>query len=162
MSTIYVMTGLPGSGKTSFSKKFAEALDLQYFGIDDFYEHMNGDECNRSNKFDVWMMFYRAIHNAGVAGKDIIIDVNSPTVVDRAEFINWFPEFDKRYLLYMDTPFEVCAVNNHKYHRQIGETDMFCLYGRYQPPTLEEVREYKWAGIETINYITPSAIVWEA
>ena len=37
MAKMYLMSGLSGSGKTTYARKFAADNDLLYLNVDDFY-----------------------------------------------------------------------------------------------------------------------------
>jgi predicted kinase len=41
--TVYMMLGLPGSGKTTFSKKLAQTMQLPRFSLDEEYARLGGD-----------------------------------------------------------------------------------------------------------------------
>lgn len=69
MSKLYLMTGVSGSGKTTFAKEFAEKNNLRCLNIDNFYYATFGDENMHKHEFDVWMMFYRAIE---LASRDLV------------------------------------------------------------------------------------------
>lgn len=103
MSKLYLMTGVSGSGKTTFAKEFAQKNNLRFLNIDNFYYATFGDENMHTHEFDVWMMFYRAIEIASRDNVDIIIDTNSPTISNRDEIYNWFGHivFGKLYDLYI-------------------------------------------------------------
>ena len=58
---LFLVCGLPGSGKTTFAKKFAAKNNFAYISIDDCYTEINGDELDHSNKFKVWQRFYQII-----------------------------------------------------------------------------------------------------
>ena len=40
---LFLVCGLPGSGKTTFAKKFAAKNNFAYISIDDCYTEINGD-----------------------------------------------------------------------------------------------------------------------
>lgn len=133
MPKLYLMTGRPGSGKTTFAKAFAEENGLRYLGIDDFYKYINGDDRIRSHKFEVWMAFYRTIHLAEEDGVSVVVDVNAPNVIDRTEFINWFPSYE-HHLIWVDAPKELCKANNKRRRRQIPDAEMDRLLDSYIKP----------------------------
>ena len=138
---LYVMCGYPGSGKTTFAKKFAEEVGCQYIGTDDFYRMLNGDELLHINKFEVWMTIYRALHIAEQAGRDVILDTNAPTPVERSQLIDWFPDFD-HILIYIKADKEQCFKNNASRRRVIPEEEMIRLFDSFQPPTYAEDRRW--------------------
>lgn len=71
-----LVSGCSGCGKTTFSKQFAHLHNYLYLCPDDFYALINGDERIHTNKFDVWMALYRALHIAERDQINCILDTN--------------------------------------------------------------------------------------
>jgi len=143
MGNLVVMCGMCGSGKTKFAKNYAVENNYLYLCPDDFYALLNGDECIHENKFEVWMALFRAIHTAEQSGKNVILDSNSPTLVDRVQLLDWFPHFEKYTLIFIDTPIEVCKENNRMRRRQIPDKEMDRLWSKFQRPSKEE--DERWS-----------------
>lgn len=144
MANMICMAGLPGSGKTTYAKKLLEAHpDLLYFNPDTYYERINGDECDRSNTFDVWMAMFRDIHIAEQAGHSVLIDSDNLTYAQRNQWIEWFPGFDKRYLLFFDESFESCLERMSKRRRQVPIERMCEKLASWQNP-LDKTETMDW------------------
>ena len=137
MPKMYLMCGCSGSGKTTFSKQFAKDHDLLYLGCDDFYKKVNGDECLHINSFEVWIEFFKAIHEAEINGVDCIVDTNALTRVHRAQFIEWFPTFE-HHLIYIHASPELRKKNNKSRRRQVPDDDMDKMTRRLEIPTMNE------------------------
>lgn len=143
MSKLYLMTGVSGSGKTTFAKEFAHKNNLRCLNIDNFYYATFGDENVHKHEFDVWMMFYRAIEIASRDNVDIIIDTNAPTISNRDEIYNWFGHmFTENYMIYIYAPIELCLKNNSSRKRIIPQNELIKMYNDYERPQLDEAR--KW------------------
>ena len=99
MTKMYLMCGLSGVGKTTYAKQFAADNNLLYLGVDDFYAKVNGDECIHENQFEVWIEYFKAIHEAEVNGIDCIVDTNAITRCHRVQFLEWFPTFEHHLIL---------------------------------------------------------------
>jgi len=142
LATMILMCGLSGVGKSTWAGRYkAQHPEFRYLGIDVFYNVMNGDndhQRRQENEFDVWMMFYRAIHNAEMQGVDCLIDTNAPTIHNRSEILNWFHTFDKFILVYVKGDEATCRANNNARHRTIPEDEMDRMVARFQVPTAEE------------------------
>lgn len=150
MSKMYLMTGVSGSGKTTFAKEFARKNNLRYLNIDNFYLATFGDENTHEHEFDVWMMFYRAIEIASRDDVDIIIDTNAPTISNRDEIYNWFGRmFAENYIIFIDAPADLCFRNNSNRERVIPEDEMIRMIGKYERPHKEETR--KWDNIYIVH-----------
>lgn len=147
---MYLMTGVSGSGKTTFAKEFARKNNLRYLNIDNFYLATFGDENTHEHEFDVWMMFYRAIEIASRDDVDIIIDTNAPTISNRDEIYNWFGRmFAENYIIFIDAPADLCFRNNSNRERVIPEDEMIRMIGKYERPHKEETR--KWDNIYIVH-----------
>ena len=123
MAHMYLMVGVSGAGKTTFSKKFAEEHGLLRLGIDDLYAKINGDECKHVNTFDVWIEFFKAIHETEINDIDCVIDTNALTWHQRMQFIEWFPTFT-HHIIYIETDHELCKKNNKSRKRQVPDDKM--------------------------------------
>lgn len=144
MAKMYLMCGCSGAGKTTFSKVFAKEHNIKYLGIDDFYALVNGDECLHTNTFDVWIEFYRAIHEAEVNDIDVIIDTNAITKTHREQFIEWFPTFE-HHLIYIEASEALRKKNNMSRRRQVPDDVMDKMTALLEKPINESFK--------TITYI---------
>lgn len=133
MAKMYLMCGCSGAGKTTFSKKFAADHNLLYLGIDDFYAKVNGDECLHTNTFDVWIEFYKAIHDAEVNKRDCIIDTNAITISHRQQFLEWFPTFE-HHLIYISAKESLREKNNLSRRRQVPHHVMKRMTAQLEVP----------------------------
>lgn len=154
---LYVMCGISGSGKTTFATEFAKDCGLRYLNPDRFYEIYNGDECAHYEEFEIWMSIFRALHMAELSGVDTILDTNSPTFVDRTQILNWFPGFDP-YLIFVDTPEEICRRNNANRRRRIPDDAMDEIIRRFERPTAER-EDPRWKKIVMIRPFSETAEV---
>ena len=144
MAKMYLMCGCSGAGKTTFSKAFAKEHNLKYLGIDDYYALVNGDECLHTNAFDVWIEFYKAIHEAEVDDIDVIIDTNAITRSHREQFIEWFPTFE-HHLIYIEASETLRKKNNMSRRRQVPDDVMDRMTALLEKPINESFK--------TITYI---------
>ena len=144
MAKMYLMCGCSGAGKTTFSKEFAKEHNLKYLGIDDFYALINGDECLHTNFFEVWIEFYKAIHDAEINNIDVIIDTNAITKSHREQFLEWFPTFE-HHLIYIEASEVLRKKNNMSRRRQVPDDAMDRMTALLQKPINENFK--------TITYI---------
>ena len=144
MSKLYLMTGLSGSGKTTFAKEFAKRHNLLSLNPDNFYNIVNNDDTEKGHQheFQVWMMLWQAIHCAEISNKNIIIDTNAPTPCKREQFLDWF-NFDENHLIYISTNIHTCIKNNIYRKRQIPEDIFIKMCQEYQIPHTSEIAK-RW------------------
>lgn len=138
MPRMYLMCGDIGSGKTTYAKAFARQHSFRYIGIDAVYEFYNGDECDRSNKFEVWQLFFKLIHDAYKLGQDVVVDTNAPYIGDRQEFLNWFPEYEEHTLIWINCSMEDAWEGNCKRVRKVPEDVFNKLWESFEEPQREE------------------------
>lgn len=165
MAKMYLMSGLSGSGKTTYARKFAADNNLLYLNIDDFYAVWNGSPTVHEHEFDVWIAFYQAIHCAERARRDCIIDTNALTVVDRIQFLNWFPAFE-HHLIWVEAPLALCIENNLRRERQVPLEEMEKMYYYMEYPTANEDARRRWKSITYLvnkdNTELRERFVWKA
>ena len=134
---MFVMTGIPGSGKTTVAKQFAEKNGFRYIGIDDFYKSINGSDTIREHKFDVWMACFRAIHLAEKDRADVVVDTNAPNSLERSDFVRWFRGYS-HHLIWVCADVDLCRARNRSRSRVIPEEDMDKLIDEYKRPDLRD------------------------
>ena len=125
MSTMICLSGMPGSGKTTWAAEFLKKHpDFLYFSPDAYYERINGDECDRTDTFEIWMAMFRDIHIAEKNGYNVLIDSDNLTYAQRNLWIEWFPYFDEHILLFLEEDYNTCFDRVSKRRRTIPEIIM--------------------------------------
>ena len=125
MSTMICLSGMPGSGKTTWAAEFLKKHpDFLYFSPDSYYERINGDECDRADTFEIWMAMFRDIHIAEKNGYNVLIDSDNLTYAQRNQWIEWFPYFDEHILLFLEEDYNTCFDRVSKRRRTIPEIIM--------------------------------------
>ena len=154
MSKMICLAGLPGSGKTTWAKEYLKHYpDILYFSPDAYYERINGDDCDRSNSFEVWMAMFRDIHTAELAGRDVLIDSDNLTYAQRNQWVEWFPGFDQRVLFYFEELFEDCVKRMKQRRRQVPIEVMKEKAKKWQNPCFTANDWAEWDNIRRIPYI---------
>lgn len=144
MAKMFLMSGSSGSGKTTFAKEFAKANGFRYLCVDDFYAVFLGSPIEHTHEFEVWQSFYQAIHLAEMDDVDCVIDTNSPSLVDRIQFINWFPGFS-HHLIYLYADKDLCWKNIQKRERKIPKETFDSIYSSCIAPKPGE--DKRWYSI---------------
>lgn len=154
MSTMICLSGLPGSGKTTWAKKFLKKHpEYRYFSPDVYYERINGDDRIRDNTFKVWMVMFQEIHEAELAGRNVLIDSDNLTYAQRNQWVEWFPGFDQRVLFYFDEPLEDCVKRMMQRRRKIPIKIMREKAAKWQNPYFSVDDWAEWDNIRQIPYI---------
>ena len=145
----FLVCGISGGGKTVLSNKIIEKNpDLVIMDVDEYYAKRNGDECDRSNWFDVWVkMIYVDLHEYELAGKDVLLTTNALTVSQRRQFIEFFPTF-MHHCLWVTSPKERCLEGNKVRRRHVPDDQMEKQWQRMEFPNANE------AGWDSICQVT--------
>ena len=145
----YLVCGLSGVGKTTFSKKYAKNTGLRYLGADEFYAKVNGSEHIHTNKFEVWIELFKAIHECEQAGIGCVVDSNALSASGRDEFINWFPGFN-HHIIFIDADERLRQTNNLSRERKIPESIMMSMRSKLEHPVWNTM-DKRWQSLTCIH-----------
>lgn len=148
MPNFYLICGVSGGGKTTLSKHLAlYNPSLHIFDVDKYYEKINGDECDRSNWFDVWITLWQDLHKSELANEDVLLTTNALTVSQRTQFVEWFPTFT-HHILWVTASKEMCFIGNKARRRHVPEDKLLKDWDRMEFPNASE------KGWDTITQFT--------
>ena len=146
MSIMICLAGMPGSGKTTWALEFLKRHpDYLYFSPDAYYERINGDDRKREHPFEICMAMFRDIHTAEMNGDNVLIDSDNLSYAQRNQWVEWFPDFDARFLLYLEEDFDTCMERVSKRKRTIPELVMREKWYKWEnPEDSADVQEWDW------------------
>lgn len=161
MAKMFLVCGISGVGKTTISQRISKEDNLHRLGIDDFYTKVNGDERNRQNKFEVWIEFFKAIHELEESNRDCIIEISGLTRHQRREFVEWFPSFD-HHLIFIEADADLRNKNNVSRLRQVPKWRIADMESKVQRPNiLSEDNAFKTIAFiqNTNNYFSAPKMI---
>lgn len=122
MATFWLICGMSGAGKTTFAHQIfgPPHNDTVLVDVDEYYKKINGDECDRSNSYKVWMAVYDKIHECEINDQDVALVTNALTVANREEFVEWFPTFNHKMIFFL-ADLKDCKKYNAQRNRVIPE-----------------------------------------
>lgn len=133
--TVYVLCGIPGSGKTTLANQLAEQHNATVHSIDDIPNSLG--EHDIGGKFrKEWMESIRAdLQN----GKSVVCDSLALNSVSRKWILKEISGFDcEKILVVKAVPIEVCVQRNKGRFREIPEYQIELSARLLEPPTADE------------------------
>lgn len=126
MPTLYVLCGVPGSGKTTLSKQLAETEGLTRFSY---------DEMRCFNLRDLMNPTAKALQN----GNSVIVDNVNNRIKGRETLLHFVKNIPcKKVLIFMDTPLEECQRRNASRQYPLPGYFIDSIHQGMQKPTLDE------------------------
>ena len=137
MTKVYVMCGLPGSGKTTIARQIAADLDAVVISSDSIREELYGDESVQGNPSVVFDTLYSRAHAAIDDNLSVILDATNVKKRDRARVFKEFPDNEIAAFV-INTPVEVCKQRNGERERVVPEYVIDRMAKNFELPTREE------------------------
>ena len=134
MNNFYVLCGIPGSGKTTFSQELAKSTNSKLYSFDDI------PESNNPKKYkDVKEKMYQEILRDLSAGNDIVLDDLHTQLKWREDLLDIVKDVDcKKILIVMTTSLEECLSRNQQRKNRLPDFVVQILNRKYEIPTLDE------------------------
>lgn len=155
MSTIYVLCGIPGSGKSTWARHYIEENpNTKLISSDAIRAELFGDESDQSHNIEAFNEFYNRANKYLLEGYDIILDATHTS--RRARYRLFCGDLSiKTHTIIckvFPTPVEVCIERDAKRARSVGENVIRKFYNSFQIPYIEE----GWDRIDVIYEVAPS------
>lgn len=153
MPTVYMLIGLPGSGKSTVAEKLAKGEDAVIVSTDKIREELFGDEAIQENeRYDnntVFSLAYTRTKIAMLEGKNIIFDA---TNINRKKRKYFLEILSKKYFwslrntdytysfhaILVATPYEKCLKNNLNRRRVVPEEVIKRMMCNFEVPIKSE------------------------
>ena len=134
--------GIPGSGKTTALKPFAEKNAHTYICPDDIRAELTGDATDQSKNREVWQEAYRRVAESLERGETIVFDATFAKDTERKNFIQFAREHgaEKIQGVFAAVPFEVANERNKARDRVVPEyaIDRMHTMLKDKPPIIED------------------------
>lgn len=134
-NVIYVLCGLPGSGKTTYSKQLAKRTNSKLYSFDEY-----SGSCNLTTSKQIKQQMHQDVYDALVRGYDVVLDdlhTQKKWRLDVLSIVN--NVLCKKVLVVSSTSLEECLIRNIQ--RERGVLPDFVikkLNQKYETPTLDE------------------------
>lgn len=136
MKILYVMMGIPGSGKSTYARK----LDAKYVSLDKIREEKFGDINYRGEESTkVWTEACSMIVQASRHGENAVLDATNVLRSGRRKIVRQFRQnFDKFVLCYVKTPLSVAIERNNNRENVLEEYIIRDKYEKLVEPQFDE------------------------
>ena len=134
MATLYVMIGIPGSGKSTFVKEHPE---MNVVCPDEIRQELFGDAENQEQGRKVFQIAFNRARKLLDAGQDVIFDSTNVRRKYRKDYFKKFPDVSK-VAVFVNTPVDECKRRNAGRDRKVSDAVIDRMAKNLNPPTCDE------------------------
>ncbi|PDZ94921.1 hypothetical protein CON36_31250 [Bacillus cereus] len=134
MPKVYMMIGMPGSGKSYESEKIAKEENVIYLSSDKLRKELFGDESVQQDPHLVFSELERRLKDAISQGKNVVYDATNVSRKRRIAFIKQFKKNCEIIAYVFLTPFEICVERDKLRERTVGIDVITRMYKNFQMP----------------------------
>lgn len=134
MNKVYIMVGVPGSGKSTYAEKLSKETGAVIISSDNIREELYGDAAIQGDNGKVFGMYYYRAKCLLLEGKDIILDATNLTKKDRKNIYNRFGNSYHYEAFVCAVPKEVAKERNANRERVVPEEVIDRMYDRFTFP----------------------------
>lgn len=138
--TLYVLCGIPGSGKTTISTQLAQEQEAKLYSYDVIRRDSKLGSFN-----DICTLIYQYINTDLFDGFDVVYDAPNHKLKYRKDILNTISDVScKKICVVLLTPFEECLKRNANREARLPEFLLHDMYNKFEFPTLEEGWDDIW------------------
>lgn len=145
MKTLIVLSAMPGSGKSTWAKKFQEEHPNTFIiSSDEIRFELTGQTQDFSKQKEVWELFSLRIHECAQKHEDaiVILDALNDLNVLREKYVKDNPEFDRYELvLFPRTEEQIRFYNKQRNIESVVPDDQLeMLMNKWEEPSEEIIK----------------------
>lgn len=131
MKKMIMGIGLPGSGKTTFLKPFANENSYVYICPDEIRKELTGSDSDQTKNREVWDLAKIRVKEAFTENKSVVFDATFANEGQRIEFIDFARACgaEKVQGVFFTTPYDISLERNNDRERVVPEYAMERMYG---------------------------------
>ena len=137
MTTLYVMVGLPCSGKTTYAKLLAEEIDGIVVSSDGIREEWYGDEAIQGDPSKIFREVEQRCVKSLKECVSVVMDATNMNAKKRTNFLRQLPSCYKACVV-MAVPFNECLARDEVRSRHVGPEVMEKMRKNFQMPYYNE------------------------
>ena len=154
---LIVLIGLPGSGKTTYAKRYVEAMgkcgNVIRLSSDSIRAELYGDESVQGNPEVVFSTMRQRALDALSDGVSVVYDATNVTRKDRASIMSVCPKYVSTEAHIIWAPIEDCIMQDASRKRTVGKAVIDKMLKRFQAPWYDE-------GFHAIDLFHESLDMW--
>lgn len=138
MTTLTLMVGLPGSGKSTYTKTKIDAR-TKILASDAIRKELYGFEEDQDHNDEVFNTLYSRARNFLSQGKDVLIDATNSSIENRKKALSHFEDLKiRRRAIVIENSVETCIKQDSLRRRVVGEKVIREFAENFSYPTREE------------------------
>lgn len=160
MSSFIMVTGLPGSGKSTWIKEYTDAstqnyaIKIKVLSSDKIREELYGDEAIQGNPFEVFDIMKKRTLQALKEGYSVIYDATNITRKDRRSILGQIPKDVEKICYIIWARIETCILRDIERTRSVGESAILTMLKRFETPWYDE-------GFNKIRFINTDVVEYD-
>lgn len=124
VATCYILSGVPGSGKSTICEKLAKATDAVVISTDNIRAELNGSAGNQSNGAAVFAIAYERFDKAVAEGRNVLWDSTNLDSESRGFVLSHVPSSYRKVAVFTDVSVETCKARNQaRYESELAKQD---------------------------------------
>ena len=136
---LFMMVGVPGSGKSTYAKNHLQNEDTIIVNSDQIRKELYGDESVQKNPKRVFAILYQRVRKLLKSGKNVVIDATNTSKKYRAIALDNFRDIDcEKIAILVETPIEMCYKFDASRERQVSKRVIDRFARELEKPTLDE------------------------
>lgn len=123
--TLYILIGIPGSGKSYYAKKYLKPQNVVIISTDKIRkEYIEAEQYNRESNYDIFDIANLCLKDQLIMGNDVVFDATNTNKKHRKAIINLGKLYNSNIVaVVMLTPLHVCIRRNKQrdYESRVSE-----------------------------------------
>ncbi|GJM68675.1 hypothetical protein HMSSN036_08910 [Paenibacillus macerans] len=137
MSTVYMLAGIPGSGKSHYAKECCKRHRAVLVATDSIRERLFGSEARQKNTYLVFQQAHAEIEQALAAGRNVVFDATNVGRDRRVQFLQKFKDVPVECHI-CATPYEIARERIRARKRKIEDKVLEKYAKNFEFPVLGE------------------------
>lgn len=135
MNKLFMMIGIPASGKTSLAEQIAKSEGAEIVSSDNIRKELYGNENIQGDSNEVFKTVENRIINGLKNNKNMIYDATNINYKRRMSFLQKIRKLKiEKIAIMVATPYEQCLIRNSQRERQVPEEAIKRMYFNFYVP----------------------------